>query len=186
MALWFYAMIRLLRVRKALTATIHQQKFADLSVKENVHAAVRDITHEMFWKRIYIVLRAVFPALRLLCYCDKSTPAMDKIYYLSHRTTVALEKSEQDLNDESLFGDMTLDSNLHCEMDMMGGDGDDDDDNDVVFSIDTTPNSSDTDSDDDDDVAKATRPPKSFGELFIWHWDKRKLRIDDRGPSICH
>ena len=92
MALWFYAMIRLLRVRKALTATIHQQKFADLSVKENVHAAVRDITDEMFWKRIYIVLRAVFPALCLLRYCDKSTPAMDKIYYLSHRTTVALEK----------------------------------------------------------------------------------------------
>jgi hypothetical protein len=42
MALWFYAMIRLLLVRKALTATIHQQKFADLSVKENVAAAVRD------------------------------------------------------------------------------------------------------------------------------------------------
>ena len=80
--------------------------------------------------------------------------------------------------DESLFGDMTLDSNLHCEMDMMGGDGDDDDDDDVVFSINTSPNSSDTDLDDDDDVAKATRPPKSFGELFIWHWDKRKLRIE--------
>ena len=88
---------------------------------------------------------------------------MDKIYYLSHRTTVALKKSEQDLNDESLFGDMTLDSNLHREMDMMGVDGgdDDDDDDDVVFSNDTTLNSSDNNSDDDDDnVAKATRPPK--------------------------
>ena len=99
-------------------------------------------------------MRAVFPALRLLRYCDKSTPAMDKIYYLSHRTTIALKKSEQDLNDESLFGDMTLDSNLHREMDMMGvdgGDDDDDDDDDVVFSNDTTLNSSDDDSDDDDD-----------------------------------
>ena len=150
---------------------------------------VCDITDDKFWKRIYIVMHAVFPALRLLRYCDKSIPAMDKIYYLSHRTTIALEKSGQDLNDESLFGDMTLDSNLHCEMDMMGGDGDDDDDNDVVFSIDTTPNSSDTDSDDDDDVAKATRPPKSFGELFIWHWDKRKLRIEHEyaiaGWALC-
>jgi hypothetical protein len=72
-------MIRLLQVRKALTATIHQQKFVDLSLKENVHAAVCDITDEKFWKRIYIVLRAVFPALRLLQYCDKSVPAMDKI-----------------------------------------------------------------------------------------------------------
>ena len=45
--------------------------------------------------------------------------------------------SEQDLNDESLFDDMTLDSNLYCETDMMGGDSDDDDDDDdVVFSND--------------------------------------------------
>ena len=118
--------------------------------------------------------------------------------------------------DESLFGDMTLDSNLHREMDMMGVDGDDDDDDDdVVFSNDTTLNCSDDDSDDDDDdddVAKATRPPKSFGQLFMWHWAKRKHRIeheyaiagwalgavcprrclkgcpieDDWGPSICH
>ena len=70
MALWFYAMIRLLRVRKALTATIHQQKFADLSVKENVAAAVCDITDDKFWKRIYTVMHAVFPALRLLRYCE--------------------------------------------------------------------------------------------------------------------
>ena len=95
---------------------------------------------------------------------------MDKIYYRSHRTTVALKKSEQDLNDESLFGDMTLDSNLHCEMDMMGvdgGDDDDDDDDDVVFSNDTTLNSSDDGSDDNDDnVAKATRPPRSHLNNF--------------------
>ena len=66
----------------------------------------------------------------------------------------------------------------------MGGDDDDDDDDDVVFSID-----SDTDSDDDDNVAKATRPPKSFGELFIWHWDKRKHRIEHEyaiaGWALC-
>jgi hypothetical protein len=135
-------------------------------VKENVHAAVRDITDEMFWKRICIVLRAVFPALRLLRYCDKSVPAMDKMYYLSHRTTIALEKSVSDLNDESLFGDMTLDSNLDREMDIMGGDGDDDDDdnNDVVFSIDSDTDSDD--SDDDDNVANATRPPKVIRSTF--------------------
>ena len=89
------------------------------------------------------------------------------------------------MNDES-FGDLTLDSNLHREMDILGGDGDDDDDDDdIVFYNETTPNSSDADSDDDDDVAKATRPPKSFGRLFIWHWDKRKHRIEHE-YAICH
>ena len=40
-----------------------------------------------------------------------------------------------------------------------------------------------------DDVAKATRPPKSFGQLFMWHWDKRKHRIEHEyaiaGWTLC-
>ena len=36
MALWFYAMMCLLRLRQALMATIHQQKFTDLSLNETV------------------------------------------------------------------------------------------------------------------------------------------------------
>ena len=59
---------------------------------------MQDIENPDFWKCLYIILRAVFPALRLLRYCDKSKPAMDKIYYLSYRTTQALEQSE------SVFG----------------------------------------------------------------------------------
>ena len=189
MALWFYAMIRMLRVRQPLTATIHQQKFVALSLNENVAAAVRDIGDDKFWKCIYIILRAIFPALRLLCYCDKSTPAMDKIFYLSHRTTLALEKSEEDLNDESLFGEMTRDNNLRRETDDMGCDSDDDDDDDVLFTNDTTPTSSDNDSDDDDIGDDENEKPKSFGRLFIWHWDKRKKNIEHEyaiaGWALC-
>ena len=60
---------------------------------------------------------------------------------------------------------------------MMGCDSDDDDDDDVVFSNDTTPTSSDNNSNNDDNVAKATRPPKSLGQLFIWHWDRTSASI---------
>ena len=94
MALWFYAMMRLLRLKQALMATIHQQRFTDLSLNETVAMAVQVIENKEFWKCLYIILRAVFPALRLLRYCDKSKPAMDKIYYLSYRTTQALQQSE--------------------------------------------------------------------------------------------
>jgi len=80
MALWFYAMMRLLRLKQALMATIHQQRFSDLNNNETVAMAVQDIENPDFWKCLYIILRAVFPALRLLRYCDKSKPAMDKIY----------------------------------------------------------------------------------------------------------
>ena len=188
MALWFYAMMRMLRVRQPLTATIHQQKFVDLSLNETVGAAVRDIKDDKFWKCCYIVLRAVFPALKLLRYCDKSTPAMDKIYYLSHRTTIALEKSEEHLNDEALFGDMPNSCNLYRERSIIGGDSDDDnDDDELMFSNDLTPTSDNSDDDDDGDIT--AERPKSFGRLFIWHWEKRKLRIEHEyaitGWALC-
>jgi hypothetical protein len=85
-ATWFYAMHRALRLRKALLATIHQQKFLDLDSmkKPSVRMAVQDINDTKFWKCLYILLRSVFPALRALRYCDASRPVMDKIYFLSH------------------------------------------------------------------------------------------------------
>jgi len=134
-------------------------------------------------------LCAVFPALRLLRYCDKSTPAMDKIFYLSHRTTVALAKSDKLLNDEALFGGMTRDSNLDREDDIRGGDSDDDDADEVVFSNGRTPASSDNDSDDEDPGDFTSIKPKLFGQLFIWHWEKCKTRIEHEysiaGWALC-
>jgi hypothetical protein len=40
---------------------------------------------------------------------------MDKIFFLSHRTTLALEKSEEFLNGRNLFGSLRSDSNLTQE-----------------------------------------------------------------------
>ncbi len=74
-----------------------------------------------FWKCIYILLRAVFPALRLLRYCDKSHPVMDKMFFLSHRTTLALDKTEEVLNNKSLFGSLKSDSNLTQECNIVLG-----------------------------------------------------------------
>ena len=49
------------------------------------------------------LLRAVFPALRCLRYCDSNIPAMDKVYTLTHRTSIAIEKSIDALNDTDMF-----------------------------------------------------------------------------------
>jgi hypothetical protein len=72
MALWFYVMMHLLRLQQPLVGTIHQQKFVNLNLNNSVRASVRDNKDDKFWKCIYILLHAMFPALRLLCYCDKS------------------------------------------------------------------------------------------------------------------
>ncbi len=50
---------------------------------------------------------------------------MDKICFLSHRTTPALEKSEEFLNDRNLFGSLWSDSNLTQEGNIVVGEGGD-------------------------------------------------------------
>lgn len=202
MALWFYAMIQALRLRQPLAAFIHQQKFVNLNLNESAKAAVRDIKDDKFWKCIYILLRAVFPALRLLCYCNKNKPAMDKIFFLSYRTTVALEKSEEFLNDKSRFGSLKIDGNLTKEGNTIlggagGADADSSDDDNIIFD-DAHPQSED-ESDvvsDEFDAETPTQldvtpynPVMSFGRLVIWHWSKHKVRIEHEyaivGWALC-
>ena len=105
-ALFFYAMVRLLRLKAALCATVHSAKFRDLKINERAMNAVRDIQDSNFWKAIYNLFnlcRAVFPALRLLRFCDSNVPAMDKVYHLTRRTSVAISRSLDALNDKDLF-----------------------------------------------------------------------------------
>ncbi len=52
-------------------------------------------------------MRAVFPALCALRYCDANILAIDKIYYLVKRVDFALLSSQTILNDECLFGSMS-------------------------------------------------------------------------------
>ena len=103
-ATWFYAMMRLLRQKDVLRSTIHTQKFLDLPKNETMRQAVIDITSDIFFKALFVLLRAVFPALRALRFTDSNIPMMDKIYYFTLRTQFALEKSVSDLNNEDMFG----------------------------------------------------------------------------------
>jgi hypothetical protein len=89
-----------LRLRQALLSTIHEQKFLELESmkKQSVWIAIQDIEDKKFWKCLYILLHSVFPALRALHFCNASRPVMDKIFFLSHRTTQAIERSQEFLN----------------------------------------------------------------------------------------
>ncbi len=57
-----------------------------------------------FWKEIYCVINAVFPAVKELRYCDSNIPAMDKIYFLVKGADEALLDSQK--NSEDLFRSM--------------------------------------------------------------------------------
>jgi hypothetical protein len=174
MALWFYAMIQLLCLQQPLKATIHQQKFLELTLTNSAKGAVQDINEENFWKFMYILLCAVFPALRALWYCNSNTPScMDKIYYLSHRTTVAIENSQADLNDERLFGSLKTDRNLIKEGNIVLGsnlnNSTNNDEDEIVFekAPPVTNGTDDRDSNDEAQTPNNTTMP--FACQITWH-----------------
>ena len=189
MASWFYSMMRLLRLQKPLKATIHQQKFVDLTLNPAAKEAIKDIENLKFWKCLYILLRAVYPALRTLRYCDCSTPMMDKIYYLSHRTTEAIKKSQEFLDDEALFGEFKMDRTLSLVGVMVFGSNTGDD---GVADVENSENSEDSsqsmvedDVDEIEDRAASSDSEMedeamdvSMGLEVLSHWDKRKVRLE--------
>ncbi len=177
-ALWFYAMIGLICLQQPLKATIHQHKFLDLTLTNSAKGAVHDINDENFLKCMYILLCAVFPALRALWYRDSSTPCMDKLYYLSHRTTVAIEKSLDDLNDKSLFGSLKTDWNLIEEgnivLESNLNNSTNNDEDEIVFQ-EAPPVTNGTDDEDINDEAQTpSKTTMSFAHQISWHWNKRK------------
>ncbi len=105
-ATWFYAMHRLVRQKWTLYATIHSPAFQTLAHNARVALAVQDIENSQFWRAIYCLMRAVFPALCAMRYFNANIPIMDKIYYLVKRVDYALLSSQPNLNDEGMFGPM--------------------------------------------------------------------------------
>ena len=57
----------------------------------------------------------------MLRYSDSNIPAMEKLYYLSHQVTVALETSTEDLNDNELFLALEDDRGVAFEIDQVFG-----------------------------------------------------------------
>ncbi len=96
-------MHRLLRLKRALKATIHGATFEPVSKNAQVVLALEDIEDEVFWKGIFCLLRAVFLALKDLRYCDSYVPVMDKIYFLAKRADAAIDNTPCMVDNEELF-----------------------------------------------------------------------------------
>jgi hypothetical protein len=199
MALWFYGMMRLIRLKQPLKATIHLQQFRVLTLNASAKAAVHDIEDDKFWKCLYVLLCAVFPALRALRYCDSNVPVMDKIFFLSHRTTEAIRQSEPMFNESGLFRSEGLgDTDLVAEMDNVfdSTDGDTGDYG-TLLSNDGNSNEDNTTSSDEDDesvVSSASKDEEanesfSLGSKILWHWEHRKVKIEHEyaitGWALC-
>ena len=126
-ASFFYAMHRALHYRRALESTVHSAQWNDLKhLKAFIVRAADDVKDPIFWKRIFVLLRALIPILKLLRFADSNKPNMDKVCFYINRARLYLMKSKDDLMDEELFlanysiskemeQDGTYDSESECE-----------------------------------------------------------------------
>ncbi len=72
----------LLMLKRALKETIHGVSFVTVAKNARVVFTIEDIEVEVSWNGKFCLLRAVFPVLKALRYCDSDFPTIDKILML--------------------------------------------------------------------------------------------------------
>ena len=83
MAGYFIALLRILRLKDALQATVTSTEFKELRVFADVaHAVLQD----GLWQYIFVMCRALYAPMRLLRLADQKIPAMDKLYFFVLQT----------------------------------------------------------------------------------------------------
>ena len=72
------AILRLLRLKNALLATINSKEFKDLRVFDSV---CQILMNPDFWKWTFVMCRALYAPMRVLRLADQKSAAMDKLNY---------------------------------------------------------------------------------------------------------
>lgn len=99
------AMHHALRCRRALEATVYSAKWNELKHLKAfiILRAADDLKDSLFWKHIFVLLRALVPLLKLLRFADSNKPNMDKVCFYVNQAKLHLMKSKSDLMNEELF-----------------------------------------------------------------------------------
>ena len=92
------ALLRLLRLRNALKATVTSKEFVDLKVFKS---ASDIILCDDFWKYLFMMCRALYAPMRVLRLADQKSPAMDKLYFYVLQADAMLPKYLGDLDKHS-------------------------------------------------------------------------------------
>jgi hypothetical protein len=190
MAGHFIAFQRMLRLKNALSSTITSSGFVRLKVAKEETKLLKD---DMIWKCIEDLVRAAFPALRVLRLADKKTAGMDKLYYYVRKTDNTLTTKAENLNQiaskevkaklKSFFASHNVGSS--------NDDSDDSDDSSSNKSEDEDDTASDVEDDSDDDASVVTTgehykfeyllakniPKSNIAAQFRRAWGKRRKKL---------
>jgi hypothetical protein len=140
------AILRLLRLKNALLASIHSKEFKDLRVFDSV---CQVLMNPDFWKWTFVMCRALYAPMRVLRLADQKSAAMDKLNYYVLQTDRMLAMYCKDAEERGagLLTPYTI-SAMDCSTSagLSGDDLDSDhEENDGVESVDEEDNNDDND-----------------------------------------
>ena len=122
------ALLRLLRLRNALKATVTSKEFIDLKAFKD---AAEIVMTDDFWSYIFVLCRALYAPMRVLRLADQKTPAMDKLYFYTLQTDIMLPKYLGELEKQSNYFLTATTARVICNVqsagDSSGSDNDEDD-----------------------------------------------------------
>ena len=106
MAGYFMVMHRDLRMREVVQATISSAEFLSIPTTTKFTKEVKYIHDDKSWERCYVLLKNLFPWLRVLRLADSNLSGMEKVYYYSRMTKQYIEKKKLDLDSQRVFSEV--------------------------------------------------------------------------------
>ena len=103
MAGYFIGMHRDFRMREALLATVSSGGFNIMELNSKLSKVVSYIQYKKYLERIYVLLKIIFPCLRILRIADSNKSGRDKVLYYSRMTKISIIKSSTDIENKELF-----------------------------------------------------------------------------------
>ena len=100
MAVYFIGMHRYLRMIKELLATVSLAEFNTMSWKSKSPKVVSYINDNKAWERIYVLLKKLFPCLRIIPIAYINKAGMDKVLQYARMTKISIIKSSSDLDNK--------------------------------------------------------------------------------------
>lgn len=91
----FIAFLRFLRLKSAIQSTVMSVEFKKLKVGLGI---AKLLQMDKLWDQFTILVKAVYPILKVLRLADKKSPSMDQLLYYVRMTDKAIRKSITELN----------------------------------------------------------------------------------------
>ena len=90
-------------MRKALLVTVSSYELNTMALNSKLSKVVSYIKDNKSWEKIYVLLKMLFPCLRVLHLEDSNKAVMDKVFYYARITKISIIKSSSDLDNKELF-----------------------------------------------------------------------------------